>query len=498
MLSDLNAFEQYILELINRARADPAAEAARLGIGLNEGLSAGTISNIAKQPLAANDLLNAAAAGHSRWMLNEDVFTHTGAGGSSPGDRIEAAGYEDWRIWGENIAYIGGGNVRTAEVAAALHDNLFLSAGHRRNILNGDYSEIGLGEVFGDFRGFDAAMLTQSFASETGDPFLLGVVYRDLDGDDFFDPGEELSGVRVSVSGEGQVVTGPGGGYELRIEGSESLTVTFSGGELGRTVTLTTRIGEENAKLDLRLAANGGVDGQDDTSGGGSDGGSGGATSTRGADRMVGGASDDVMSGGGGRDTMLGGGGDDRLKGDAGADRLMGGAGADTLEGGAGGDRLFGQAGGDMLKGGAGADRLSGGGGRDKLIGGGGDDRLVGGGAGDRAVGGRGDDTLIGGAGADTLIGGGGADRIIGGGGPDRLTGGGGPDVFVFAARDGADLVTDFRANDLIEIRSGAARFADLDISGGDAGAVIAFGRAEVTLAGVAADALSAGDFVFV
>jgi hypothetical protein len=47
-----SALEQYMVELINRARANPAAEAARYGIDLNEGLAAGTISAKAKQPLA--------------------------------------------------------------------------------------------------------------------------------------------------------------------------------------------------------------------------------------------------------------------------------------------------------------------------------------------------------------------------------------------------------------------------------------------------------------
>ena len=83
-----SAHEQLILELINRARLDPAAEAARLGIGLNEGLSAGTISKAAKQPLAANPLLVDAARDHSQWMLNRDKFQHEGAGGSSPTERI--------------------------------------------------------------------------------------------------------------------------------------------------------------------------------------------------------------------------------------------------------------------------------------------------------------------------------------------------------------------------------------------------------------------------
>ncbi len=48
------AQEQLMLELINRARLDPAAEAARQGIALNSGLAANSISTAAKQVLAFN------------------------------------------------------------------------------------------------------------------------------------------------------------------------------------------------------------------------------------------------------------------------------------------------------------------------------------------------------------------------------------------------------------------------------------------------------------
>ena len=87
-------YEQYLLELVNRGRANPTAEAARYGIDLNEGLAPGTISSDPKQPLALNLNLIDAARGHSQWMLDNDVFSHTGAGGSSPGDRMTAAGYD--------------------------------------------------------------------------------------------------------------------------------------------------------------------------------------------------------------------------------------------------------------------------------------------------------------------------------------------------------------------------------------------------------------------
>src|SRR5688500_18814084 len=76
--------EQYLVELINRARANPTAEATRLGIALNEGVSAGeTISTTAKQPLAINPNITDAARKHSQWMIDTDSFSHTGQGGSS-------------------------------------------------------------------------------------------------------------------------------------------------------------------------------------------------------------------------------------------------------------------------------------------------------------------------------------------------------------------------------------------------------------------------------
>src|SRR3954462_9960289 len=83
------ALEQYVVELINRARANPAGEAAKYGIDLNEGLKAGTISTAAKQALALNPSLTDAARLHSQWMIDTDTFSHTGANGSTPGDRMK-------------------------------------------------------------------------------------------------------------------------------------------------------------------------------------------------------------------------------------------------------------------------------------------------------------------------------------------------------------------------------------------------------------------------
>jgi uncharacterized protein YkwD len=88
----LNNFEQYFLELTNRARQDPAGEAKRLGIDLNEGLAPGTITTAAKPPLAPNTALLTAIRGHLQDMIKNQFFGHTGSDGSDPGKRIGDAG----------------------------------------------------------------------------------------------------------------------------------------------------------------------------------------------------------------------------------------------------------------------------------------------------------------------------------------------------------------------------------------------------------------------
>ena len=172
------AYEQYLLELVNRARANPAAEAARQGIDLNAGLPAGTISATAKQPLAFNPQLIDAARGQSNWMLATDTFSHTGSGGSSPGDRMKAAGYPfegNW-AWGENIAIRwGSGTSITPSVVDAFNSGLFKSAGHRENILSGSFREAGTGLAAGDYRGSPAATATEDFAKSGTLSFLTGV-----------------------------------------------------------------------------------------------------------------------------------------------------------------------------------------------------------------------------------------------------------------------------------------------------------------------------------
>ena len=130
-------------------------------------------------PLTFNPNLNASAEDHSSWMLEQNIFSHDGEGDSTARERMEEAGYsfEGKNSSGENIATQSvRGPEGIGDDVQNLHDGLMLSPGHRANILNPGFDEIGIGIVQGDFTDkgtvFDSVMVTQNFAStqaESGD-----------------------------------------------------------------------------------------------------------------------------------------------------------------------------------------------------------------------------------------------------------------------------------------------------------------------------------------
>lgn len=88
-------------------------------------------------PLTNNDMLHAAALGHSVDMAENDYFSHTSRDGSKMADRVERQGYS-WRSLAENIA----AGYRSA---AAVVEGWMNSSGHRDNIMNCGLTEIGVG-----------------------------------------------------------------------------------------------------------------------------------------------------------------------------------------------------------------------------------------------------------------------------------------------------------------------------------------------------------------
>ena len=261
-----SAYEQYALELLNRARQNPLAEAARYGIDLNEGLPAGTISSAPKQPLAFNDALLEAARLHAQDMLDNDFFDHVSSDGRTLVDRVTEVGYPALGV-GENLAvrWTSGGSVDLVDFIAQMHQSLFVNAdvdgrGHRRNLLDGNFKEEGGGVEQGLFSpdgpgttAFNAVMYVQNFGQRPGDSFLTGVAYRDLDGDQFYSVGEGIGALTVTAVGAQtfSTQTTPAGGYNLRLPAG-TYTVTVTGAGLsGAIVVQNVVIGSQNVKLDF-------------------------------------------------------------------------------------------------------------------------------------------------------------------------------------------------------------------------------------------------------
>ncbi|MFE1875441.1 CAP domain-containing protein [Streptomyces sp. NPDC059496] len=89
------------------------------------------------QAVSLNAKLTKAAQDHSADMASHSNMSHTGSDGSDPGARITRAGYA-WSTYGENVAY----GYSTPE---KVMEGWMNSQGHRENILNCSFKEIGIG-----------------------------------------------------------------------------------------------------------------------------------------------------------------------------------------------------------------------------------------------------------------------------------------------------------------------------------------------------------------
>lgn len=267
--------EQFMLELMNRARANPAAEASRLGVGLNDSVpAADTISAAAKQPLAPNNILRIAATGHTADMFNRDFFAHDSPAPSSTtaGQRITSAGYI-WSTFAENLS-LRGGTVVNQTMIQGMHDGLFRSASHRINMMNNTRFETGVGVDTGRFtdngpilggaagQTYDVGLATIKFGAQADRPYLTGVVYTDASngsGSDnaFFDVGEQtgngatVTARNTSTGASFTEVIGAGGGYSIQVPAG-TYNVSITGGGLSATYYDSgVVVGTQNEKVDF-------------------------------------------------------------------------------------------------------------------------------------------------------------------------------------------------------------------------------------------------------
>ncbi|MFD5143958.1 CAP domain-containing protein [Streptomyces sp. NPDC058401] len=124
--------------------AEPAATPAPSASAAPSGAAAEVLTLVNQEratagcpALTVNAQLTKAAQDHSEDMAAHSNMSHTGSDGSDPGQRITRAGYQ-WRTYAENVAY-------GYDTAAKVMEGWMNSPGHKRNILDCNVKEIGIG-----------------------------------------------------------------------------------------------------------------------------------------------------------------------------------------------------------------------------------------------------------------------------------------------------------------------------------------------------------------
>jgi uncharacterized protein YkwD len=97
------------------------------------------------RPLRSDSRLQLAATAYSRRMVRQHFFDHVGPDGSTLRQRIATAGYGGWTSIGENLAW-GSGSLGTPQKIVG---DWMQSPGHRANILQPAFRQIGIGVARG-------------------------------------------------------------------------------------------------------------------------------------------------------------------------------------------------------------------------------------------------------------------------------------------------------------------------------------------------------------
>ena len=272
-----SAQAQYMLEMVNLARTSPAAAAqkfttnldadtkATLGyynVNLDQARSA-IASAPAKQPLAWNDQLANAAQGHSNDMSSNGFQSHNGSNGSTLDNRLDQAGYTNRKNASENVfAY---SDSLDQAMQAFMIDWGNSDPGHRKSIQQPDsnndnsFAEIGIGLTRGGKNGTGPLVVTQNFGRRNGAPAqVLGIVYDDADGNNFYDIGEGRGDVTVTAkniatNSTSSVASWDAGGYQMPLAPGTYDIQAKVGNSVVRTQRIT--VGDQNVKVDFNLRA---------------------------------------------------------------------------------------------------------------------------------------------------------------------------------------------------------------------------------------------------
>jgi hypothetical protein len=240
----------------------------------------------AKPPAAFDVRLYKAAKAHSDYLISIDGQNHTGQF-----DRIDDQNFSYRRARGNVFSYSLSANYGHAAfnvdwgTAGGDGSGMQSPRGHRLAIMSidGDYTNVGYAVVPASDLEMEVGPLVitgnyceaNAAAQNHYNRFIVGTVWSDDDGDDFYDPGEGIGGVTVMPDQGGfYAVTSDAGGYAVPITQAGTYEVTFSGGgrALSEDIVKTVGIVDESVLLDLVVDENSEPSGDDasrDSRGGG-------------------------------------------------------------------------------------------------------------------------------------------------------------------------------------------------------------------------------------
>ncbi|WP_020473864.1 CAP domain-containing protein [Zavarzinella formosa] len=271
--------EQEMLELINQLRTAPQDQYARL-VSSNDadvnsalsffGVNLTTLRSqwnalTPVQPLAWNDNLMTSSANHNNAMIAADTQSHQLPGEQDLGSRATSAGYAGWTNIAENIyaysesTFYGHAGFAIDWGGSSATGGIQSPPGHRNNMMSGSYREVGITITDESNPNTDVGpqVITEDFGNRSGlsgGGYLLGVVFKDLNANTFYNAGEGLGNVNIQVAEAGgfnrTLTSMTAGGYQTFLN-SGTYTVTYSGGGLASPVTRTVTIGSANVKVDV-------------------------------------------------------------------------------------------------------------------------------------------------------------------------------------------------------------------------------------------------------
>jgi uncharacterized protein YkwD len=263
---DPNGEEQELIELMQRARRDPTAEAQR--INARRGTTLDFSGFPKRQPVSPNEFLAQAAKFHAEDMATRGFYGHASPEGKNANGRILDTAYSLNDYFGtnptinltENIGK-GTGNApfNILKTPQDTHDALLIDAGvpgakHRVMILgDGQFSknrEVGVSYL----HRAPSDYVVEEFAyTKRNAPFVMGVAFDDKDGDGVCRAGEGRAGVTVTLSHASgfsiSTTTKTAGGFSFEVFVAGTYTVTIDGKSTQVVVAA------DNRKVDLKSGA---------------------------------------------------------------------------------------------------------------------------------------------------------------------------------------------------------------------------------------------------